>query len=202
MSSQTSTADFQWNLPNALSALRMASVPTLLWVAWLGEAQLFLGLVTVALVSDILDGFLARVLRQTSEAGSILDSRADLALWLALPLCTYWLRPDFVEAEATRVLLLLAAFFVPMVFAYGKFRAMTSYHTWGAKLSSNLLGGALLLMWANGPLWPFQIAAVVAVVTLLEEVLITAVLEEPRKNVRSLWHVLRARRVERATSLD
>lgn len=193
MAPTTASHDFRWNLPNALSALRLALVPTLLFVAWLGEGGIFLFLVTVALATDILDGWLARALRQESQAGCLLDSRADLALWLSLPLCTWWLRPDFVFAEAARIALLLVGFFVPMAFAYLKFGQLTSYHTWGAKLTANLLGLALLVLWAGGPLWPFHVASVIALVALTEEVVITALLAEPAQNVRTMWHVWRAR---------
>ncbi len=188
------SADFRWNLPNALSALRLALVPALLLVAWMGEGALFLVFVSVALASDVLDGWLARALRQESEAGCLLDSRADLALWLSLPVCTWWLRPDFVAAESTRLILLLAAFALPMAAAWLKFGALTSYHTWGAKLTANLLGVSLLLLWADGPIWPFRMATAVAVAALLEEVVITGLLREPRRNVRSAWHVWREER--------
>ncbi|MCP3985665.1 MAG: CDP-alcohol phosphatidyltransferase family protein [bacterium] len=183
--------DFRWNLPNALSALRLALVPSLLWVAWLGEAQVFLALITVALASDVLDGWIARATGEASEAGCVLDSRADLALWLAMPLCTWWLRPDFVAGELGWVVLLGVAFVLPMVAGWLKFRALTSYHTWGAKLSSVAVGGALLLIWAGGPGWPFRIAAAIAVLALLEEIAITSVLAAPAANVRTFWHVRR-----------
>jgi len=200
MTHQPDSLDFRWNLPNALSALRLAVVPTLLWVAWLGEGGLFLFLVTAALASDIVDGWLARALGQESAAGCRLDSLADLTLWLSLPLCTWWLRPDFVWAEAPRIAALLVGFFVPMLYAYAKFGAMTSYHTWGAKLTANLLGASLLVLWADGPLWPFQAAAAVALIALTEEVVITALLSEPEQNVRSVWHVWRNRsaRIDRS----
>ncbi|MBW2394314.1 MAG: CDP-alcohol phosphatidyltransferase family protein [Deltaproteobacteria bacterium] len=185
--------DFRWNVPNALSALRLAFVPSLLWVAWLGEARLFLAFVSVALASDVLDGWVARATGEASEAGCVLDSRADLALWLAMPLCTWWLRPDFVTGELRWVALLGVAFILPMAVARLKFRALTSYHTWGAKLSSVLVGGALLIAWAGGPIWPFRIAAAIAVVALLEEIAITAVLAQPAVNVKTLWHVVQER---------
>jgi CDP-diacylglycerol--glycerol-3-phosphate 3-phosphatidyltransferase len=194
MTSHAKALDFRWNLPNALSALRMALVPTLFFVAFLGEAGLFLALVTCALATDVLDGWLARALHQESAAGSLLDSRADLALWLSLPLCTWWLRPDFVRGEAHLVVLLLVAFALPVAFGWAKFRALTSYHTWGAKLSANLLGAALLVVWAGGPAWPFEVAAGVTVLALLEELVITRLLPEPRQNVRSSVHVWRSLR--------
>ncbi len=194
MTPKAASLDPRWNLPNLLSALRLALVPTLLLVAWLGEATVFLVLVGIALATDVADGFLARALRQESEAGCLLDSRADLALWLALPVCTWWLRPDVVWAELPRIVVLLVAFVAPMAFALAKFGSLTSYHTWGAKLTANLLGLALLSIWAGGPLWPFHVASIVAIVALTEEIAITALLDAPRQNVRSLWHVWRARR--------
>ena len=196
MAPHPDAVDFRWNLPNALSALRLALVPTLLFVAFLGEAGLFLALVTAALATDVLDGWLARALHQESQAGCLLDSRADLVLWLALPLCTWWLRPDFVRAEALLIGLLLVAFALTVAFGWRKFRALTSYHTWGAKLSAILLGGALLVLWAGGPAWPFELAAGVTILALLEELVITRLLDHPEQNVRTAWHVWRRSRAQ------
>jgi phosphatidylglycerophosphate synthase len=63
----------QLNAPNALSAFRVLCVPLLLALAWNGATGIFLILFAPALLSDVLDGVLARKLGQESEFGARLD---------------------------------------------------------------------------------------------------------------------------------
>jgi cardiolipin synthase (CMP-forming) len=72
-------------IPNALSVLRLLLIPVFLWLVLGPEADgvavavlMFLG------VSDYLDGYLARRLRQTSTLGALLDPVADRLYILAV----------------------------------------------------------------------------------------------------------------------
>ena len=74
-----------WNVPNLLTWLRILLIPLLvvlfyLPTGWLSphEADWFATLIfAAAAVTDWLDGYLARVLRQTSAFGAFLDPVAD-----------------------------------------------------------------------------------------------------------------------------
>ncbi len=86
----------KFNLANLITGSRLVFVPVMLVLAWLGREQAFVICLTVSLVTDILDGKIARLLKQTSEFGTRLDSWADFATYTTLPLCAYWMRPDLV----------------------------------------------------------------------------------------------------------
>lgn len=65
------------NVPNFLSALRIALVPVFLWFL-LGEMFLSaISVLAIAGLTDFLDGFLARKLNQTTKLGKLLDPVAD-----------------------------------------------------------------------------------------------------------------------------
>ena len=68
-----------WTLANGFSLLRMALVPPTLWALHQGEEGklLVVCLVGAMIVSDWLDGWLARWLSETSRWGHILDPLAD-----------------------------------------------------------------------------------------------------------------------------
>ena len=70
------------NLPNFITLLRMGAVPVVGWLIlqryWEAACWLFLA----AAVSDGIDGFLARWLKQMTPLGAALDSVADKALGL------------------------------------------------------------------------------------------------------------------------
>jgi len=75
-----------------------------------------------------------------------------------------------------------------------RFRRLTSYHTWGGKLSSAAVAVAVIVFFANGPGWPLRIAMPVVVLASVEEIAISIVLPAWRTNVPSLWHALQIKR--------
>lgn len=185
-------------IPNMISAARLAAVPILLVLAWLGFPGLFFVLFVCALLSDMVDGFLARILRQESEFGARLDSIGDFALYITTPLCAWWLWPDIVIREAGYVLAVLLAFVLPILIGFIKYRRLTSYHTWGAKCSAVIMGMATILLFAEYSAVPFRLSTIVLVVAQLEEIAMTLVLRRWHADVPSLWHALRIARMEKS----
>ncbi|MDD2321013.1 MAG: CDP-alcohol phosphatidyltransferase family protein [Geobacteraceae bacterium] len=178
-------------IPNLLSGLRLASVPFLLALAWGGHDKAFLLLLVCALLTDLADGYLARRLHQESELGAKLDSWGDFALYISTPFSAWMLWPELILREAPYVAAVLASFVVPILIGFVKYHRLTSYHTWGAKLSAVLMGCGTLLLFAGGPAVLFHLATAVLVLTQIEEISITMVLPEWRSNVPSLVHALR-----------
>ena len=154
-------------LPDQLSGLRLALVPVLLGLAWLGAHSVFVAVLAVALATDVLDGFLARRLGVCTEAGARLDSRADLATWLAIPLCAWWLRPELVAAEALWIGAGLVSALGATAYGWIRYRRLTSYHTWGAKASAVALGAALFPFLGWGLVLPLHLAIGLLVVSQL-----------------------------------
>ena len=72
-----------------------------------------------------------------------------------------------------------------------KYRRLTSYHTWGAKIAAVALGVSVPLLLIGGPAWPFRVAVVIFALAELEEISITAILPQWQADVQSLWHALR-----------
>jgi CDP-diacylglycerol--glycerol-3-phosphate 3-phosphatidyltransferase len=78
-------------IPNALSALRLVLAPVLLWLAWTGQHTAFLVTLSASLLSDLVDGWLARRFGQATQLGTLLDSWGDLVTYTSVPLCAWWL---------------------------------------------------------------------------------------------------------------
>lgn len=182
------------NLPNLLSCVRLLFVPVLLWLAWSGHSRTFFVCLVVSVLTDAADGYLARRLNQITSLGAKLDSWADLSTQLSLPFCGWWLRPDVVRQEAPYLAAGIFFYFAAIAVGFLKFRRLTSYHTWGGKLSALAVGAAVIVFFANGPGWPLRIAMPIVIVSCLEEIIITAILSAWRANVPSLWHAWQIRR--------
>lgn len=179
--------------PNLFSALRLASVPLGLWLARRGDAKGFLICFAFQLLSDNLDGFLARRLKQNSVLGAQLDSVADLAMWMGLALGAWWLWPDIVRREIGWLVLGIAAYLVPLAVGFWKYGRLTSYHTWSAKASSVVMAVGSLLLLLNSTPWLFRAGILISTLSAIEDLALTAMLQNWQANVPSIWHARRLR---------
>jgi CDP-diacylglycerol--glycerol-3-phosphate 3-phosphatidyltransferase len=177
------------SIPNLLSGFRLIAAPFLLYLAWTGHPNLFLALLAVSLLSDSIDGFVARRLNQASELGTKLDSWGDLATYLTVPLCAWWLWPEILKREAFFVGLVIGAYMVPLMAGFVKFQRLPSYHTWAAKTAAVLMSFAVFILFVVDIAWPFKCAAIVQALVACEEVAITLRLSKLESNVRSFWHL-------------
>lgn len=69
-----------WNIPNSLTAFRLVLIPIFLCIFYLPYQWAFFGAAFVfwlASITDILDGYLARKLDQSTPFGAFLDPVAD-----------------------------------------------------------------------------------------------------------------------------
>ena len=82
------------SLPNILTMSRIAVIPVLVVLVWVGTDQLrwiALGVYTFACITDYFDGYLARILNHQSAMGRLFDPIADKLLVGAclLVLCSF-----------------------------------------------------------------------------------------------------------------
>jgi CDP-diacylglycerol--glycerol-3-phosphate 3-phosphatidyltransferase len=176
------------NVANLLSGLRLLIAPMLIYFAWTGKPNVFLVLLACSLLSDFIDGFIARKLNQASELGGKLDSWGDFATYITVPICAFLLWPDLVRREAPFVIIVVASYGIPVGIGFLKYGRLTSYHTWGAKLSAILVGSTAFILLMGGPPAPFRFASIVLALAEFEELAITAILPTWQANVPSFWH--------------
>lgn len=182
------------SIPLALTIFRICSAPVLVVLAALGHARLFLGLAVAALLSDVLDGALARRLGAASETGRLLDSWADLLIALVSFVGATLLWPDTMRREAFYFALVLAALVLPNAYALVRFRRLLGYHTLSAKSSGVVLSvGAVLMFVGITPLL-FRVAALLEVLVAAEYIAISMVVPRWTGEMKSIWHAWQLRR--------
>lgn len=177
-------------LPNLLTCSRFVLAPILMWWAWQGYETAFLVLLALTFLTDVLDGFVARLLKQTSELGARLDTMADLVIYTTLAIAVWWLWPEIVQRELTYVLLVIVSYISPILIGFIKFHALTSYHTWLVKLAVVLLGLTFFILFIFDLAWPFHIAVFFCVLAAVEEITITLVSDTLRSDIPTIWHLV------------
>jgi CDP-diacylglycerol--glycerol-3-phosphate 3-phosphatidyltransferase len=182
------------SIPTALTVFRLLSAPVLMALAYMGKERYFLWLAIAALLSDVLDGFLARRLGASSETGRLLDSWADLLIALVSFAGATLLWPDTMREEAGYFALVLAALVIPNAWGLLKFRRLLGYHTISAKASGVFLAvGAVLLFIGLTPVL-FRVAAFVELAVAAEYIAISLILPQWTSEMKSAWHAWRLRR--------
>ncbi|MCL1799060.1 MAG: CDP-alcohol phosphatidyltransferase family protein [Eggerthellaceae bacterium] len=174
---------FSASLPSALTASRIVAALALLFTEAFSSTFLVIYLWCGA--SDVLDGILARRLRQESDFGAKLDSLADLvfsAVLLLVLIRTLTWRVWMYLILCLVVLVRLAA----LAIAALRFRTFASLHSWANKSA----GIFLFLLPALYLLWGLSVAVlVVGLVCLLaatEELILVSRMEELDLNTRGL----------------
>lgn len=180
-------------LPNMISIFRLLLVPFMLWFAFSDRAGLFLTAFGVSLLSDVLDGLLARLTDQQSLLGARLDSCGDYAMYLAAVASAWILWPALIMREAFYFSFILISTAVSTLTGLLRYAHLPCYHTWGVKASAVLLGGSGFLLFAGASAIPFRIFSFLFVIAQIEVVAIILVLPEWRPNVHTLWHALHKR---------
>lgn len=181
------------NIPNILSLFRIIAAPFLLLTGWFEMPNLFFILFGLMLLSDALDGFIARILNQTSELGARLDSYGDILTYLSTPLAVWWLWPDIIKEELYYIIAAIIIYILPAFFALAKFGNLASYHTWITKVSAVLIsaGVVVLLGFENALL--FHISIYFLMIEMVENIAITIILPKQKSNIHSIWHAWKER---------
>ncbi len=183
------------SIPLALTIFRICSAPVLVVLAAMGREKAFLGLAVAALLSDAIDGTVARRLGAASETGRLLDSWADLLIALTAFVGATLLWPDTMRREAVYFAVALTAVVLPNAYALIRFHRLLGYHTVSAKGSGVLLSAGAVLMFVGITPVLFRVAAVLEFLVAFEYIAISMVLPEWTGEMKSIVHAFRTRRM-------
>ncbi len=166
----------------------------LVWLAASGAGVLFLWVLGISLISDALDGYLARKLNQTSEFGAKLDSWGDALTYAVMILALYFLWPDIFSDQSVFLLMATLSFLVPLFVAVVKFGNYPSYHTVGAKIAALLIAPAYYLLIIFDADILFRLVILFYLIVAVEEIFITYLLRHPKTNISSAWMLIKEQR--------
>ncbi len=178
-------------IPNFITCIRLIGTVTLPFTPLFSPE--FYVVYSVCGVSDVLDGVLARSLKQSSEFGSRLDSVADLLFYfvmLLMVLPVLWQnlpRPIWIAVGAI-ILLRLASY----TMAAFKYKCFASIHTYGNKLTG--FGMFCVPYFLPLPIMDAYCIGVCALTGLssLEEFLIHLISKEYNSNTKSILMLSKA----------
>ena len=179
-------------LVNGITMYRLVAAPVLLLFIYFGQLQYFKWLLAVSFFTDAIDGFLARRYKVNSSFGARLDSMADdFTIFVAL-VGIYVFKPEVLKDHWIVVILLLILLVTQNILSLIRYKKLSSFHTYSAKLAAVIQGVFILLIFFM-PAVPetfFYLAAVITAIDLLEEIILVFILKEWKTDVKGIYWVL------------
>ncbi|HVS96645.1 MAG TPA: CDP-alcohol phosphatidyltransferase family protein [Puia sp.] len=174
---------------NGITIYRIVAVFALIVLIVRNDWQVFRWLLLLSFCTDAVDGFLARRYGVISKAGSVLDSIGDdLTVAVAIiGLLVY--DPGFFRSQLVIVVVLASLYLIQMAAALIRYRRLTSFHTWLAKIAAVSQGVFLILVFftAEVPLWLFYIAAACTALDLIEETAMVFLVRHWKADVKGIF---------------
>ena len=186
------------NLPNLVSLIRILMAPVLFYFALTQQPYWYIGVLLLAVFTDVLDGFLARILSQITPMGSRIDSWGDFIIYSTMAICAWILWPDIILREKLYFIIIVLSFTLPVVIGFIKFHAVSSYHTWSVKLAVAITVVGYILLFTDLLDWPFRIAALFCLYAAIEEIAITLLIQHELVDVRTVWQALKYKQQNKA----
>lgn len=174
--------------------------PVLFYFALSQQPLWFLAALIFSGFTDVLDGFLARMLNQITTLGSHLDSWGDFTIYSSMAICAWILWPDTIQRELVSFVIIVISFTLPVVIGLIKFRTLTSYHTWSVKLAVAITFIGYILLFSDLLSWPFRLAALMCTYAAIEEIAITLLMRYEHVDVRSVWQAIDYNRTDHSRS--
>ncbi len=182
---------FYYYLPNLVSVFRILLVPVLLYFALNQQPTIFIIVLILTVLTDALDGFLARQLKAVSELGAQLDSWGDFLVYITMAIGAWLLWPDILIRKQLYIIIVIISFILPVLVGLIKYRIWTSYHTLSVKVAVVVSITAYILLFTQLLEWPIILAAIFSLYAGIEQILITLISSQKRTiDVKSIWHAL------------
>jgi phosphatidylglycerophosphate synthase len=183
-------------LVNAITLYRIVAAPVLIILALTGNLNVFKWLLPVSFLTDLFDGTMARKLEVTSVFGSKMDSIGDDLSFVASAVGVFAFKLDFILHNIIMLAPLIGLYLFQTICALIKYRKITSFHTYLAKLAAILQGCFLILLFLlPAPIyWLFCAAAFLTIADILEEIIILFYLPVWEADVKGLYWVVQKRK--------
>jgi phosphatidylglycerophosphate synthase len=178
---------------NGITIYRIAAAPLLLFLIFTDKPDIFKWFLGISFFTDMIDGYLARKFKVTSVLGSKLDSIGDDLTVLTGIIAIFVFKREFIMQEIVLISVMLILLVAQNIMAFWRYKKMSSFHTYLAKIAALLQGTFLILMFflSEPPYVLFYIAAVVTILDLVEEIILVLLLPKWVINIKGLYWVLK-----------
>lgn len=180
------------NVPNAISFYRLIMFPVILILALLGREQLFVILLCISLVSDILDGFIARTFKLVTRFGAALDNLADIGTYILALYGIFAFKWDDIQPHAWLLYLFLGIFVLSYMVAFIRFGKIPGLHLYGAVAAGYIQGVFFFVLFVWGfNIWFYYIAVGWGVLAYIEKIFVLLKIDDIKPGIKGLYWIIK-----------
>lgn len=180
------------NVPNAISFYRLIMFPVIFALIVIGQEKWFVVLISISLVSDILDGFIARTFNLRTRFGAALDNLADIGTYILALYGLFKFRWEPIQPHAWLLYVFLAAFLLSYVVAFARFKKIPGLHLYSVVSSGYIQGVFLfvLFVWGFVP-WMYFVAIGWGALAYTEKIIVLLRIDDIKFDVKGLYWLLK-----------
>lgn len=187
-------------IPNIITSYRLLVDPLILYFIIADKENLFAIFLIINLLSDALDGFLARKLKQETEIGAKLDAFADNFTYVLAFIGIFVFRMEDIRPHMISFIVMIIMLVSTVIVSLIKFRKFPTYHLYTTKAGGYIEGGFFICLFTIGFITPYYYLVVAwAIMGSIECIIINLLIPEMRSDIRGLYWVIKERIAQKKT---
>jgi CDP-diacylglycerol--glycerol-3-phosphate 3-phosphatidyltransferase len=181
-----------YTIPNFISLYRLLAFPFVLYLVISRQEQLFAIFLIINLITDILDGAIARCLNMQTEIGARLDSIADFGTYILAITGVFVFKANDIYPHLFSFCLFIGLFVGVHLLSILKFKRLPSLHLYSWKIGGYIQGLFFFVLFAFS-FYPFFYWFMVAwgIAAFCEHIIIQLIIKDMKSNAKGLYWVLK-----------
>lgn len=180
------------NVPNLLSLYRLLVFPVILYTVLTKQENLFVILLCVSLISDVLDGNIARYFKLQTHFGAALDNLADIFTYAMALLGLFVFKWTEIEPHALILYIFLSVFVLSYFVSFFRFGKIPGLHLYSAVSAGYVQSIFFFILFVFGfyP-WMYYLAIGWGAFAYIEKILVLFKLDDIKIGVKGLYWLMK-----------
>lgn len=185
------------NVPNLISFYRLLVFPVILFMALTSRESWFVVLLCISLISDVLDGNIARYLKLQTNFGAALDNLADICTYAMAILGLFVFKWTDIASHAWFLYLFLSVFVLSYFVSFFRFRKIPGLHLYSAVSAGYVQSIFFFVLFVFGFYsWMFYLAVGWGLLAYIEKILVLLRLDDIKIGVKGLYWLMKSEKGE------
>jgi len=180
------------NVPNFISLYRLLAFPVILFMALTGRENGFVILLCISLVSDVLDGNIARFFKLQTNFGAALDNLADICTYAMAILGLFIFKWTEIEPHSWILFLFLGIFILSYIVAFARFGKIPGLHLYSAVSAGYAQSIFFFILFVFGFFpWMLYLVATWGIIAYIEKIIVLFKLDDIKIGVKGLYWLMK-----------
>ncbi len=185
------------NVPNLISLYRLLVFPVILFMALTHRESWFVVLLCISLVSDVLDGNIARYFKLQTNFGAALDNLADICTYAMAILGLFIFKWTDIEPHVWFLYLFLGVFVLSYFVSFFRFGKIPGLHLYSAVSAGYVQSIFFFVLFVFGfYAWMFYLAVGWGLFAYMEKILVLFRLDDIKIGVKGLYWIIKAEKAK------